>query len=66
MVEKRMLRLRAVTDRTGLSKATLYRLIKKGRFPEPVRLTERAVRWPEEEIDEWLASRPRGVVENPA
>ena len=54
-----MLRLRSVILITGLSKSTLYRLIKLGHFPQPLRLTQRAVRWRREEVDEWLLHRPR-------
>ena len=55
-----MLRLRSVERMTGLSKSTIYRLIKQGRFPPPLRLTRTAVRWRREEILEWLSRRPRG------
>ena len=57
---ERMLRRRSVERMTGLSKSTLYRLIRQGRFPPPLRLTRKAVRWRREEIDEWLSGRPRG------
>ena len=59
MSEQRMLRLRSVILMTSLSKSTLYRLIKQGHFPQPLRLTQRAVRWRREEVDEWLSHRPR-------
>lgn len=59
MIQERMLDLRSVVLRTGLSKSTLYRLIKQGSFPPPLRLAARAVRWRSEEIDEWLSNRPR-------
>ena len=58
--EERMLRLRSVERMTGLSKSTLYRLIRKGSFPAPLRLTRKAVRWRREEVNEWLSLRPRG------
>ena len=54
------MRRRSVERMTGLSKSTLYRLIKKGEFPQPLRLTRKAVRWRREEINEWLSHRPRG------
>ena len=54
-----MLGLRSVVQRTGLSKSTLYRLIKQGAFPPPLQLAARAVRWRSDEVDEWLSSRPR-------
>jgi len=34
----RILRLNAVLDRTGLSRATLYRKIQNGTFPRQVRI----------------------------
>jgi len=44
---------------TGLSKATLYRLLAKGEFVRPVRLSERAVGFHESEVAEWLKKRQR-------
>ena len=55
-MEPRILRLREVQQQTRLSKATIYRLLRSGAFPRPIRLSERAVGWRTEEIDEWLAS----------
>ena len=56
-IDRRVLRLPAVMERTGLSKASIYRLIKADDFPAAVRLTSRAVGWPAQRIDEWIASR---------
>lgn len=58
--EESMLRRRSVERMTGLSKSTLYRLIKQGRFPAPLRMTRKAVRWRREEVNEWLSRLPRG------
>ena len=44
---------------TGISTATLYELMRAGRFPEPLRVGPRAVRWRESEIEAWMESRPR-------
>lgn len=57
--EIQILRLREVVKRVGLSKPSIYRFLKDGLFPKPIRLGERAVGWPASEIDEWLANRPR-------
>ncbi|SFG13155.1 prophage regulatory protein [Novosphingobium sp. CF614] len=35
----------------------LHRLIRKGRFPPPLKLGEGTNRWIEDEIDQWLAER---------
>lgn len=51
------LRRRAVEDLTGLSRSTIYSLMSKDAFPRPVKLTGKAVAWPESKIGEWLAQR---------
>jgi len=53
----KLLRLRAVTNRTGLSKSTIYALMKTGAFPLPVHLGRRLVRWVATEIDAWILAR---------
>ena len=52
------LRRPAVEQLTGLSRSTIYDLMSKGAFPRPVRLTAKAVAWPESQIIAWLAQRP--------
>jgi prophage regulatory protein len=54
----RLLRLPIVMDRTGLSRSGLYGLINREQFPAPVRLGDRAIAWREDEVAEWIASRP--------
>ncbi len=48
---KYFLRLPAVCDRTGKPKSTVYREIGEGLLPPPVRISERASGWPDNEID---------------
>lgn len=52
-----ILRLREVLARTGLSRSSLYQLSSQGKFPRPVRLTERAVGWREGDVNRWIDSR---------
>ena len=54
-MHKRILRLPAVLDRTGLSRSTVYQRVAEGRFPKSVSLGARAVGWVEAEVDEWIA-----------
>lgn len=61
----RLLHLSEVKTRTGLSRTTVYRKMRQGTFPEPLKIGDRAVRWPESEIDEWLATRPRATGDTP-
>ena len=56
-VPVRMLRLPMVLARTGLSRSTLYELIREGSFPKPVRLSAQAVGWVEAEVDGWVRDR---------
>ena len=51
------LRFPEVVELTGLSKATIYRQMKAGNFPKSVKLSERAVAWRRDDIEEWLRKR---------
>ena len=57
----RLLPRREVESMTGLSRTSIYRLMRLGQFPEPVRVGPKAVRWSEEELVSWLASRPKAT-----
>ncbi|MDP2588403.1 AlpA family phage regulatory protein [Vibrio splendidus] len=50
----RLIRIREVLDKTGLSKATLYRLIAAGKFPASIQIAYRAVAWEESQVDDYL------------
>jgi len=51
------LRLPEVKAVTGLSKSSLYALIRANSFPAPVRLGPRTVAWVRSEIKQWAAER---------
>jgi prophage regulatory protein len=51
------LRLPEVKLVTGLSKSSLYALIRAKRFPAPVQLGPRTVAWVRSEIKQWAAER---------
>ena len=52
----RIMRLNEVKAVTGLSKTTIYRFEKEGRFPSRVSLGERSVGWFEDDIEDFLMS----------
>jgi prophage regulatory protein len=52
----RIMRLNEVKAVTGLSKTTIYRFEKEGRFPLRVSLGERSVGWFEDDIEGFLMS----------
>lgn len=58
MAEKH-LRRPAVEELTGLSRTTIYKMMGSGEFPRPIKITGKAVAWPESAISAWLASRPQ-------
>ena len=39
---------------TGLSRTSIYRMMERGEFPRPVRITAKAVAWREADLSQWL------------
>ncbi len=56
---ERIIRLRTVLDRTGLSRSTLYRKIAEGSFPAQVPISIHGAGWHESAVNRWIAN-PRG------
>ena len=56
------LRLCDVEKRIGMTKSWIYRMMNGGRFPEPIRLSPRAVRWRESEIELWIKAQCEPVI----
>ena len=54
----RLLRHRDVERITGMSRASIYRLMQDGDFPRPVKIGSTAVRWKQSDIVAWIESRP--------
>ena len=54
----RIIRIRTVLDRTGLSRSTLYRKMSDGSFPRQVKLGEHSSGWRESAISRWIADPP--------
>ncbi|MGC0155592.1 helix-turn-helix transcriptional regulator [Chromobacterium vaccinii] len=52
-----MLRLPDVMKVTGLSRSSLYALIKQGQFPRQIQLGPRTVAWLSSDVDSWLEER---------
>ena len=49
------LRIREVCKRSGLSRATIYRLEREGKWPRRYRLTDGTVGWDEAEVEARIA-----------
>jgi prophage regulatory protein len=47
---------REVEKQTGISRATLYRMIKSGKFPRSVSIGTGSVRWKQSDVTAWQQS----------
>jgi prophage regulatory protein len=52
--DDRILRIKAVLARTGLSRSTLYRKIQNGTFPKQVQISTRCAGWRESAVNAWM------------
>ncbi len=67
LVADRIVRMKTVLARAGLSRSTIYRKIAEGTFPAQVRISVNGAGWRESDIDRWIADpagwRPEEKVE---
>ena len=49
-----------VLDMLKMTSATLRLKVKAQEFPAPIMFGPKSARWPRSEVEEWMASRPRG------
>ena len=52
-----------VQEIVPLTTSTIYRLMRSGKFPQPIKIGGRNVRWIRSEIMDYLKSRPRATGE---
>jgi prophage regulatory protein len=53
----RIKRLKTAIDYVGLSRSTIYRLMKLGQFPTPLRLGPNSIGWDTADLDAWLDAK---------
>ena len=56
---ERIIRLKTVLARTGLSRSTIYRKIAEGTFPAQIKISTNGAGWRESDINRWVADPPR-------
>ncbi|MCU7960972.1 MAG: AlpA family transcriptional regulator [gamma proteobacterium symbiont of Bathyaustriella thionipta] len=54
---KKLLRIKAVMEITGLSRTVLYRLMDDGEFPKSIQLSPRAVAWDSDAVQDWIKAK---------
>ncbi len=50
----RLIRASEVYDRTALSRASIWRMVKAATFPKPVTLGYNRIAWLESDVDAWI------------
>ena len=55
----RTLTIGEVSERLGVSQATIYRQMKKGKFAPAIRGIGRSLRWDAANLEEWIRSGER-------
>lgn len=50
----RILRLKTVLERTGLSRSTMYRKMQNGTFPQNILISVRCTGWRESAVNDWM------------
>ena len=54
---KRVLRTAALAEQLGISRTTLWRMVRDGEFPPARRITTGVKGWLPEDVEEWLRRR---------
>lgn len=58
--------MKEVMHLTGLSRPSVYRLMKDGTFPNSIDLGERSVAWVDDEVHEWVDQKIHNARNNNA
>ena len=67
----RIIRMKTIVFRTGLSRSTIYRKIAEGTFPAQLKISTNGAGWHESDINRWVADpagwrqRPRNEIDFP-
>ena len=63
--QDRIIRLKTVLHRSGLSRSTVYRKMNEGTFPPRIKVNINGIGWQESELNRWIANppayRPQGL-----
>lgn len=54
-----LLTRKEVEEICKLKRASIYKFMRMGKFPLPLRISPKCVRWKREEIEAWIESHPR-------
>lgn len=57
----RIIRIREVSRLVGLSRPSIYRMMREGDFPPAIRLGVNSVGWRASAVEAWINSRPQAA-----
>lgn len=57
----RLLRINEVEQLTGLSKSSIYKQVRLGKFPAPIKITDRSSAWSSDYVDRWIVSKVKSL-----
>ncbi|MDM8545168.1 helix-turn-helix transcriptional regulator [Candidatus Venteria ishoeyi] len=57
MANMELLRLKQVLEIVPASRATIWRWTRDGKFPKPIKLSERCTAWKKSDIESWIDER---------
>jgi len=55
----KILNAKQVTQITNLSRVTIWRMERAGKFPQRISITPNRVGWRDDDINNWIDSRPQ-------
>jgi|TARA_B100000315_G_scaffold111505_1_gene102289 predicted DNA-binding transcriptional regulator AlpA len=55
----KILNAKQVTQITNLSRVTLWRMERAGKFPQRISISPNRVGWRDDDINDWIDSRPQ-------
>ena len=57
-MDSKLITQKQVVDLVGVSRTTIWRLERAGKFPRRRQVSTKSVRWNQAEIEDWINSRP--------
>ena len=51
---KSFMRINQVMAQVGFAKSKLWKMVKNGEFPQPIKLTQGTTVWIDEEVNQWI------------
>ncbi|BAF70436.1 helix-turn-helix transcriptional regulator [Nitratiruptor sp. SB155-2] len=55
--QDRLIDIKEVSSLIGMKKPTIYKYIRDGKFPKPIKIGIRASRWSFNEVMQWIEER---------